>query len=399
MTIKKLTAKNFRSLKDITISEFDFTTIFFGDNNAGKSNILSLLYLIFKRKSQRIGAEEEDAELINFYTGIIPDSRNNYFNNEISRPISFEVDIDCDKTDLDIHPLIESLFEGKEVVTFKFQGTITPQLPFDQRYSDFRVLEIKMDTIPIYLNRETVSFFPTIPDKDGKKVSEFNRAFTQLVDIFNDCVDIVGSHRDMIETKISNSAKNILNSHTFKSYLYNLYVSKKDYQIFEEIDRIFSEPPFSYGHLSFSIDEGKLDIEIKQNHFRLPIKHFGSGVLQALYIITAIVCSKGKIVCIEELEQNLSPENQKDFLSKLQQLIREGQAGNLDQIIISSHSIVYNDTNLGAIYLIKKEGGETRINPKEEEAEESSQELEIHFNAAKTRRKANRSPYKGTQPI
>lgn len=127
-------------------------------------------------------------------------------------------------------------------MTFSFDGIIKPQNPFDQNYSDLEIEEIKVDKQTIYLNKDLISYFPTI-DKEGKKVAELSRSFTILIDIFNDCVGIIGGHRDMIETTIDQTAGAGLNPHTFKKYLYKLYLNKKDYRKFEKIDKIFSDPP------------------------------------------------------------------------------------------------------------------------------------------------------------
>ena len=117
-----------------------------------------------------------------------------------------------------------------------------------------------------------------------------------------------------------------LSPQTFKKYLYNLYLSPQEFHRFEEINEVFSNPPFSYGTISFSKEAGgKLQLMIKEGDFRLPIKHLGSGVLQSLYIITAIICSQSKIVGIEELEQNLSPKKQYEILKKIQSMILDNK--------------------------------------------------------------------------
>jgi predicted ATP-dependent endonuclease of OLD family len=97
---------------------------------------------------------------------------------------------------------------------------------------------------------------------------------------------------------------------------------------------------------------------IKEKKIRLPIKHLGSGVLQILYIISAIIYNKSKIVCVEELEQNLSPKLQNLALRKLQSML----GNEVDQIIMSSHSSVFAKPKLSdSIYLIEKEDSKTVI--------------------------------------
>lgn len=79
-------------------------------------------------------------------------------------------------------------------------------------------------------------------------------------------------------------------------------------------------------------------------------------------------------------------------------MIDDRATSSLNQIIVSSHSIVYNNTDLGTIYMIKKDDGKTSDNPKEEE-DKSSNDLNRHFRAAKSiRQKTSRNPYTGGQP-
>ncbi len=197
----------------------------------------------------------------------------------------------------------------------------------------------------------------------------------------------------MLDANVDGEDTEALTIHSFKKYLYNLYLSRKKHKKFEQIDKAFSSPPFNYGHISFSKEDKKLDIEVKEKDFRLPIKHLGSGVLQALYIITSIVCSKSKIICIEELEQNLSPSKQGEILEKIQGMIKDKSEHNLDQIIISSHSIIYSEPKLGAIYLVEKDkNGYSIVNPKEKGRKISSKLIK-HFDPV------TRNPYLGSQPI
>jgi predicted ATPase len=96
--------------------------------------------------------------------------------------------------------------------------------------------------------------------------------------------------------------------------------------------------------------------------------------MQSLFVITSIICSKSKIICIEELEQNLSPKLQYQILAKIQQLIKSNQ---FNQLILSSHTSVYSKSKLGLIYFLEKVKGETVINKKEEK--ELSKKLKEHL--------------------
>ncbi|HVA98053.1 MAG TPA: AAA family ATPase [Bacteroidia bacterium] len=358
MKVKKFSIKNYRSLKEISIDQFDATTIFYGNNNAGKSNILNALELIFKRKQilDQVGLTAPQTFLI----GDIPDSKNNFYNNETHNPIAFNVDIEVGAAELNISHNISTLFSKQENYLFSFTGGITFDDKGEGDYSTMKIEEISANKAVIYSNTDKTEYFPTIK-QTSKETPELASAFNSLIDIFNDCVYIVSSDRDMHDTSINDENASVLSPKTFKKYLYNLYLSPQKFHLFEEINEVFSKPPFSYGTISFSEEaDHKLQLMVKESGFRLPIKHLGSGVLQSLYIITSIIDSRKKIVCIEELEQNLSPVNQYKILNKIQSMITDPKSY-LDQLIISSHSAVYAKPRLGGIYFLVKETGRTVV--------------------------------------
>lgn len=365
MRIINFAIQNFRSLKNLKIENFSETTIFYGENNAGKSNILYALYLIFKRKSKSGQGKDDFSQAENFYEGVIFDSRNNFFNKNYKDPITFQVEIEFNISELEIDQSIKSLFKSKTEVTFKIEGQIELPNLEDHSLSEILINTIDLGSITIYSNSNgKIAYFPSV-DKTNKNQSELSQAFTKLIDPLNDCIYIINSDRDMLETEMKVDVVTEITSKTFKSFLYNLYLSTSQYKTFEQIDEVFSKPPFSFGNISFSKEGENLEIMIKENDFRLPIKHLGSGVLQTLFIIASIIYSKRKIICIEELEQNLSPQKQYQILTKIKSMIGNGGSNILSQIVISSHSSVYSKPKLGTIYFLEKKNGETIINKKE----------------------------------
>ncbi len=98
MNIKKFHIENLWSLKNIKINEFDKTTILYGENNAGKSNILNALHLIFARKPKLVSGDSLLRKIENFYEGVVLNSQNTYFNNNTSADIKFMVEIDVWRT-------------------------------------------------------------------------------------------------------------------------------------------------------------------------------------------------------------------------------------------------------------------------------------------------------------
>ena len=50
MYIHQFSVKNYRSLKDVSVGGLSRAVIFYGDNDSGKSNILSFLEIVFQPK-------------------------------------------------------------------------------------------------------------------------------------------------------------------------------------------------------------------------------------------------------------------------------------------------------------------------------------------------------------
>lgn len=361
MKIKRFEIENYRSLSAIKIDEFTDTTIFYGDNNAGKSNVLNGLELIFKRKP-KLSSGDSLSDLENFYEGIVLNSANLFFNNNTLTPVKFVIDIEVSKSELTIDAEVKKIFNSGAVFVINFEGRMDYIGQSTLDHSEFKIENIRIGKTLIYTNTKDIAYFPTL-DATKKKQSELNRAFARLIDIFNDCITVVSSDRDMHETVLDGEDEIALSPKTFKKFLYSLYLSPKKFKLFEDINSVYNNPPFSFGSLSFSKDGGKLEIMVKEKDFRLPIKHLGSGALQALFIITSIVCSKSKIVCLEELEQNLSPRKQFEILKKIQAMIKDTNLS-INQLIISSHSSVYAKPKLGLIYLLHKADGASLVKGK-----------------------------------
>jgi AAA15 family ATPase/GTPase len=362
MKIKSLEVEGFRSLKDFNVPEFEDTTVFYGENNAGKSNVLNILSSIFVRKSKLDNYKLTDKE--NFYEGVIDGFSNNFFNNRYDNPIDFKVIVSTEKGQLSFDTEISKLDDKDQ-----HEITIAGKFNSVDGYPDLAeivVNSISLDSKPIYQNNiSAVTYFPGIA-KPKTSPASLEAAFTKLMDPLNDCIYIIGSDRDMHDVAFETSADRTITAKNFKQFLHSLYLSTKEHHIFEEIDNVFASEPFNFGSISFAKDKNGLEIMIKKNNVRLPIKHIGSGVLQTLFILTSIIYQKKKIVCIEELEQNLSPKKQIQALKKIKQIIKEskGKLTSLDQIILSSHSSVYAKPKIGAIYVLEKEEDITVISKK-----------------------------------
>lgn len=357
MNIVKFQITNFRSLVDFKVDDFSITTVFYGENNAGKSNILKALELIFQRKVQY--QDGDFTQPVNFYEGIIKDFSNNFYNNNKALTISFSVEIAVRIEETEIRESIKDLFKvWPESLIFSVEGIITNS-KLGNDFAEIHTKNIKVNEIIIYDNDlKTVRYFPSLQLKGGKNPGDLSQAFSHFINPLNDCVYIISSTRHTHSTKFdSNILSEFLPSELIKS-LYSLSMTEKTHSKFEQISAVFNKGPFSFGSLSFAAIGGDLELMINSGSVRLPLKHLGSGVEQILSIVASLISINRRIACIEELEQNLSPRLQYLALRKIQSMFTE----HLDQLIISSHSSVFAKPKLSdAIYLIEKKEGKTVI--------------------------------------
>ncbi|MHC1736618.1 MAG: AAA family ATPase [Ignavibacteriaceae bacterium] len=353
MKIEKFHITNFRSLVDFKIDSFANTTIFYGLNNAGKSNILKSLVYIFERKP--LFEKEVFTPVKNFYGGLIKDFKNNFYNIDNSLEIKFEVGLSIEKGELPVaKSIVRLLKKWPDNYSLNIVGVIRKS-NIDEDVAEISVSNITVEDKIIY-NSENIDgrYFPSLLNKDKTNASELNSAFENYIDKLNDCIYIIDRNRDMLPATFDYANKSIVSvsAETFKSNLFSLYLNDQNHLLFERINKIFNSSPFSFGTISFSRNNSNnLEIMIKEGDIRLPISYLGSSVSQILFIISSIIQKSKRIVCIEELEQNLSPELQTQSLVKLQLMI--GQ--DIDQLIISSHSPVFAKPDKQTlIYLIEK---------------------------------------------
>ena len=94
MYISEFAISGYRSLKDIEIRGMLPICIFHGPNNSGKSNILSAMEMIFRRKllveETTIGQTTQHTRTGSFWQGRIGNFRDNFYLNE-RKEIKFSV--------------------------------------------------------------------------------------------------------------------------------------------------------------------------------------------------------------------------------------------------------------------------------------------------------------------
>lgn len=371
MYISRFSISGYRSLKDVTISGMLPICIFHGLNNSGKSNILSALETIFRRKEVVDVVEETAISGVtkhtrkgSFWQGTITGFKDNY-NNQKS-DITFSVSVTLKHSELafmqevlmDLNPSLANPDRDK---VLSLTGKI--------RYVDDDNAEMLLDKVVIGRNNlvfevdETgkKTFFPKLSKMAAdRKLSVFEALMDSLADSFVLLPsDRYFSMEEATETSAINSS---IAPKTFKTWLFQLSLDRSGYSMFEEIRSMFAKDPFAIGDLGFSKDRQELEIMVKGRQVRLPIGRLGSGHQQILYIVANLVINKRKMLGIEELEVNLSPLMQKIVFEKIKSHILH--SGDLvAQVIITSHSNYFSGRRDVRCYGVEHNGAHTTVTP------------------------------------
>jgi AAA15 family ATPase/GTPase len=349
--------------------------IFHGLNNSGKSNILSAIETIFRRKlvveettidqATKIEQVTKHEREGNFWKGRIIGFRDNFYLNG-KKDIKFFISVTF--SDDELTPFREIMKHLKPFLAQAGHDKIL-QLNGRIKYIDDDSAEMLLERA--VFNKHYVvfqmdgsnktSFFPEV--KTIKEQDRFAN-FEKLMDLLADSFALLPSDRYLTSEQMApaSTIRPTLTPKTFKQWLFMLDLNRYDHEAFEEIKTMFESKPFSYGEIGFSKEKDDIEIMVKEKNVRLPISRLGSGHQQILYIIANLVLNKKKMMGIEELEINLSPTVQKEVFEKLKHHIYKG-SDLVSQIIITSHSDYFGGRTDVRRYSVIHNGSETIVKP------------------------------------
>jgi hypothetical protein len=210
--------------------------------------------------------------------------------------------------------------------------------------------EVKLKNIIIFTNHAGVSRFFEAPVNSALANNE--AIFTEVMDIFNNCILLIESERFFSKEKLSQEPPDIFSTVNFKNWLYGLSLDADRFENFSglinflnrfnltsnvstTLNKNLNNYPFRDTRMNFSKFKQEIEIMLENPIGRFPLKNFGTGIQQLLFILSKLFDSKSKIVLIEELELNLSPEYQELIINNLQIFLRENR---INQVFFTSHS-------------------------------------------------------------
>lgn len=372
MYISSFSISGYRSLVNVKITNMLPVCILHGLNNTGKSNVLSALETIFRRKvlieeTKTTGGESTTHERKgSFWQGTIAHFRDNFYQGK-KEDIIFSASVTFDNGEiaflLDVlTQLSADLGNPGHHKVLILNGRI--------KYVDDDTAEMLLERATFNNNRHVVfeagedgtkQFFPKLKALDA---AVRLRNFEELMNLLADSFAVLPSDR-YLQTELANATSGeplVLTPKTFKNWLFTLSLTRTGHRQFEDIKKMFAEKPFLCGEIGFSKERNEIEIMVKQSTTRLPISRLGSGYQQMLYIIASVVLHTGKMLGIEELEINLSPAAQRFVFNKLKEFVH-GHSGLVTQLIITSHSEVFETRGDVRCYGVTHNGDHTAVAP------------------------------------
>jgi AAA15 family ATPase/GTPase len=364
MYISSFAISGYRSLKDVEIKAMLPICILHGLNNSGKSNILSALETIFRRKV--LLEETTTADVTthtregSFWQGRITGFAHNFYLNG-KEDITFSVSITFADDELKfIKDVLKELHASLAQPGRNKVLTLDGKIQYIDENSADMVLEkavFNKKHIVFEVDKDgKKSFFPKNPNLSAEKKLSY---FDELMNLLADSFRVLPSHRYLTNEKVGQEANLYPTPESFKRWMFGQSLSRAGYKMYEEIKNMFGKEPFSMGEVGFSREGDEIDIMVKKGTVRLPIGRLGSGHQQMLYIIASLVLNRGRMLGIEELEINLSPTMQKIVFEKLKSHIHDSDL--MTQVIITSHSDYFEKRGDVRCYGIEHNGEHTVI--------------------------------------
>jgi len=370
MKINQFTLDNFKSFNDTNnrLSNVLNINYIYGENNSGKSNILKFLKLIFSLKDDFSRDVLVEGEMLSpssekhFYSGTIQNEPYIFHKNKRDKPIKYHFSINLKHAEIEnagfgfYDKLNTGYFKkDRDEAHLEFEGII--KSIDNLSTSEIILNKVQINKKPIFENKTKPEFFGGTSGTGDLKGNKL--AFNSFIGYLGDITEYIDNNR-YFKTEYYKQNDNILEAGNFKNWLYNLSLNEFEFDkylgLLEFIKKykVDSLPVLSNLDLSFSINPHNIiELLLDNESERLPISSFGTGVNQILYILTRLYFSNARIILIEELELNLSPDTQRELLNILRLLIEDDK---IDQVFFTSHSDYFSFRQDISIYKTSIDG-------------------------------------------
>jgi len=348
MKIKKLVIKNYKSIKFLEISDFRSLNIFIGKNDAGKSNIIGALDILFNSNLQDYNGILKLIEE-NVLESVFGTSSKYHFFDKKNPVAEITVYIDISSRELEKHELKPEKEANKLVISKKVIGgkkTTIVSLGF------LRVNKNVVIKTPEEKNRfltKNGSYSEKFDDCVGKGLLEsLSNEFILIPADRNIIRDPhPGSEKVRVEKYIKDSLISLANSpDEDKKKLFSQFIDFID-EISPLIESV--EP----------VVENKrvVDLEFKTGlGENIPLSTIGGGNNELLLLLHEMIVSGGLIMAIEEPEIHLHPQAER----KLYRFMEE--FSQTTQMFVVTHSPVFVEPgNLRGLFRVAKDNSGTMM--------------------------------------
>jgi AAA ATPase domain len=367
MYISSFAIAGYRSLKDVKVPKMLQVCIFHGLNNSGKSNLLSAIETIFRRKTlveeTTVAETTKHERQGSFWQGRITNFRDNFYANG-REDIRFSVSVAFSGNELAfLSAVLRELHTSLAVPDRNKILTLKGRIRYvDEDNADMALESAAFRSHVVFREDDGGKkvFFPSVK---GFTAEQRLNYFEVLMDLLSDSFTLLPSDRYFANEQghEESMAASPLSPESFQRWLFKLSLNRSSHAAFEEIKKMFNTAPFVIGELGFSQERDEIHVMVQEQMVRLPISRLGSGYQQVLYIIANLVLNKRKMLGIEELEINLSPKLQQVLFEKLKKHIYHG-SDLATQIIMTSHSDYFGDRGDVRCFEVEHNGEYTVVN-------------------------------------
>ena len=343
MIISYVQVQGFRSLLNVRVEKFGPVNIFYGDNNTGKSNILAALETLFRVERP----EARDSAVAGFLHGEFSRFVDNFTlstDGTLAPAIKIIARLELTESDLVKLPVFDAFIKKQRI--YKKQPPQIIQLDTSivstEQGKATKTLNVAtVNKVPLYVytrgassNEMFFSSLPSLPVEERQSASE--ELISHLVNSFS----VIRAERFLHEESLSRETGALLSPEYFKNWVLNLSRSRGgDYQKLQKIVNWFDSDRFHYGVIRPIVEIDKVGLVVKNAEGReLIVDRLGNGVQQILVLLANLVDSKARMIGIEEVETNLSPELQYHVLEMFKEMVSNREQS-IDQLFLTSHSM------------------------------------------------------------